>query len=208
MDSDTIHAKIIDFDNADDLNICMATETDIDGIIKVASSVGNSKKNHKQGFLMDNYLRDKEKYVSKFKNDIDNSKLFYVIKKRDHVLGFLLAYTKDQWLKSEPKWIFDTNWKDDFNKKALKKFVILEKIAVRSGLTGRGLGSELFKKFKEKSLNLGIKNMFSETILSPKPNFASMEFAMKQRYKLAGIRYENFEDKLFTTIVYHKKLSK
>lgn len=207
MDTDTIHAKVIDFDTADDLDISVATEDDIDGIIKVASSVGKGKQDHKQGFLMDNYLKDKNKHVEKFKNDINNSKLFYVIKKRDKVLGFLLAYTKDQWLDNEPKWIFDTNWKNDFNKKSLKKFVILEKIAVRSNLTGRGLGSELFKKFRKESLNLGIKNMFSETILSPKPNFASMEFAMKQRYKLAGIRYEDFKDKIFTTIVYHRKLS-
>mgnify|MGYP001348807159 CR=1 FL=1 len=206
MYTDAIRARVIDLNTADDLNVCLATEDDIDGIIKVASSVGKNKHDHKQGFLMDNYLKNKEKHAKKFQNDIDRSKLFFVVKKRDKILGFLLAYTKEQWLDIEPNWIFDTKWKDDFNKDTLKKFVILEKIAVKSNLTGNGIGSELFKKFRKEALNLGITNMFSETILAPKPNFASMEFAMKQKYKLAGIRYENFHEKLYTTIIYHRKL--
>lgn len=205
MKESTAKAKVIDIETVDELVIEKATEEDLRGILRVASSVGNGSKDSKQGFLMDNYSKSKEKYKSKFKKDIEKSDMFYVIKKRDIVLGFLLAYTKEQWLEIEPNWIFDTNWKDDFEKKRLKKFVVLEKIAVRSHLTGKGVGSELFKRFRRDSLKSGFRDMFSETILSPRPNFASMEFAMKQSYRLGGIRYEEHEKKILTTIVYHKR---
>lgn len=205
MNKSAVKAKIIDMDTVDGLVVEKATEDDLRGILKVASSVGNGKSNSKQGFLMDNYSKDTEKYREKFRKDIHNSDMFYVIKKRGIVLGFLLAYTKEQWLDIEPNWIFDTNWKDNFDKKALKKFVILEKIAVRSHLTGKGVGSELFKRFRKDALKNGILDMFSETILAPKPNFASMEFAMKQNYTLGGIRYEEHNKKILTTIVYHKR---
>lgn len=205
MKESTAKAKVIDIEAVDELVVEKATKDDLRGILKVASSVGNGNSDSKQGFLMDNYNKEKDKYREKFKNDIENSDMFYVIKKRDIVLGFLLAYTKTQWLETEPKWIFDTKWKDDFDKKTLKKFVILEKIAVRSHLTGRGVGSMLFKKFRSDALANGYKDMFSETILSPRPNFASMEFAIKQNYKLGGIRYEEHNKKILTTIVYHRK---
>lgn len=205
MDKSAVKAKVIDIDTVDELVVEKATEDDLRGILKVASSVGNGKSNSKQGFLMDNYSKDTEKYREKFRKDIHNSDMFYVIKKRDMVLGFLLAYTKEQWLEIEPNWIFDTKWKDNFDKKTLKKFVILEKIAVRSHLTGKGVGSELFKRFRKDALKNGIRDMFSETILAPQPNFASMEFAMKQNYTLGGIRYEQHNKKILTTIVYHKK---
>lgn len=206
MNTDITQAKVMDFNPRKSLKVSKATENDIDGIIKVASSVGNGKLNSNQGFLMDNYGENKDLYIEKFKKDIHKSDLFYVIKSKNNILGFLLAYTKDQWLDNEPKWISDTKWKNDFDKESLNKFVILEKIAVNPNLTGRGLGSRLFTRFRKDSLNLDINNMFSETILSPKPNFASMKFAMKQRYKLAGIRYEEFKDNLFTTIIYHRRL--
>lgn len=205
MKESTAKAKVIDIETVDELVVEKATEDDLKGIIKVASSVGNGKDDSKQGFLMDNYSKNTEKYREKFKKDIAQSNMFYVIKKRDIVLGFLLAYTKEQWLNIEPNWIFDTKWKDNFDKKTLKKFVILEKIAVRSHLTGKGVGSELFKQFRRDALKNGIKDMFSETILAPRPNFASMEFAMKQNYHLGGIRYEEHNKKILTTIVYHRK---
>ncbi|SES96272.1 N-acetylglutamate synthase, GNAT family [Natronincola peptidivorans] len=190
----------------DELEVAKATVEDIEGIIAVAASVGSNNKDHKQGFLMDDYTKNKEKYVEKFKEDIEESKLFYVVRKGKKVVGFLLAYTKDQWINMEPNWIFSTMWKSDFDKKTLNKFVILEKIAVRSNLTGSGIGSRLFKRFREDAKRMGIKDMFSETLISPKPNFASMEFALKQQYHLAGIRYEKFNDKVLTDIVYHRKL--
>lgn len=205
MEESTAKAKIIGIDTVDELVIEKAREDDLNGILKVASSVGNGKTSSKQGFLMDNYSKNTDKYREKFRKDMQNSNMFYVIKKRDMVLGFLLAYNKEQWLNIEPNWIFDTNWKDNFDKKTLKKFVILEKIAVRSHLTGKGVGSELFKRFRRDALKNGIRDMFSETILAPKPNFASMEFAMKQNYNLGGVRYEEHNNKIFTTIVYHKR---
>lgn len=206
MDNNKAYAQVVKPDKVEELEVSRATMKDIEGILAVASSVGTNSKNPKQGFLMDNYLKDKEKYIDKFKKDVKDSKLFYVIKRGEKVLGFLLAYTKEQWLDMESNWIFNIMWKKDFDKKSLKKFVILEKIAVRSSLTGHGIGSKLFKKFKEDAKSMGIKDMFSETIISPKPNFASMEFALKQQYNLAGIRYEKFEGKVFTDIVYHRKL--
>lgn len=205
MKDSTAKAKVINIDTVDELIVEKATEDDLNGILKVASSVGNGKSNSKQGFLMDNYSKNTKKYREKFRRDINESDMFYVIKKRDVVLGFLLAYNKKQWLNIEPNWIFDTNWKDDFDKKSLKKFVVLEKIAVRSQLTGKGVGSELFKRFRKDALKSGLKDMFSETILAPRPNFASMEFAMKQNYNLGGVRYEEHNKKILTTIVYHKK---
>lgn len=204
MKENTAKAKVISINPVEELVVSKATEADLSGILKVASSVGNGENSSRQGFLMDNYSKNIDKYREKFRKDIQNSNMFYVIKKRDLVLGFLLAYNKEQWLSIEPNWIFDTNWKDNFDKKTLKKFVILEKIAVRSHLTGKGVGSQLFKHFKRDALKNGIKDMFSETILAPKPNFASMEFAMKQNYNLGGIRYEEHNNKILTTIVYHK----
>ncbi|SNS56993.1 hypothetical protein SAMN05446037_101344 [Anaerovirgula multivorans] len=206
MNINKAYVQAVKPDKVEDLEVSRATIEDIEGILAVASSVGTNSKDHRKGFLMDNYLKDKEKYVEKFKKDIKNSKLFYVIKRGEKVLGFLLAYTREQWLDMEPNWIFSTMWKGDFDKKSLKNFVILEKIAVRSNLTGLGIGSKLYKRFKEDSRAMGIRDMFSETIISPKPNFASMEFALKQQYNLAGIRYEKFESKVLTDIVYHRKL--
>lgn len=206
MNTNKAYAQAVKPDKMEDLEVSRATTEDIEGVLAVASSVGTNNKDSRKGFLMDNYSKDKEKYVEKFKQDIKNSKLFYVIKRGEKVLGFLLAYTKEQWLDMEPNWIFNTTWKGDFDKKSLKNFVILEKIAVRSNLTGLGIGSKLYKRFKEDSRGMGIRDMFSETIISPKPNFASMEFALKQQYNLAGIRYEKFEGKILTDIVYHRKL--
>lgn len=206
MNSKNSFAKIVDFNVSEDFEICRAKKYDVENIIKIAASVGKNINNSKQGYLMNDYSQNTEKHIKKFEKDVENSKFFYIIKRRNNVLGFLLAYQKNQWLDIEPQWIFNTNWKGDFNKNSLKNFIILEKIAVKSNLTGQGIGSELFKQFRQDALSMGIKNMFSETILSPKPNFASMEFAMKQRYKLAGIRYEEFNENLLTTIVYHRKL--
>lgn len=206
MDSKSSVTKVVDFNVSEGYKVFKAKKSDVDGIIKVAASVGKAKNDSKQGYLMDDYSKNKEKHRKKFEKAIEDSKFFYVVKRRNNILGFLLAYEKNDWLKVEPKWVFATSWKGDFNKNALKKFVILEKIAVKSNLTGNGIGSELFKRFRQDALAAGIRTMFSETVLSPKPNFASMEFAMKQRYKLAGIRYEDFNKQLLTTIVYYRKL--
>lgn len=206
MKINTANAEVIKLDKAKHLKVFKATKKDIKGILNVASSVSRNKQNHRQGFLMNNYFKNREKHIEKFESDIENSDLFYVIKEKEKVLGFLLGYTNEQWLDIEPNWISDTSWKWDFNNTPLTKFVILEKIAVSSNLSGNGIGSKLFERFRKDSLSLGIDNMFSETLIAPKPNFASMEFALKQQYNLAGIRYERFEGELFTSIVYHRKL--
>lgn len=205
MNSKKSYLKIVNFDISDKFKVLKAKKSDINDIIKVAASVGKAQNDPKQGYLLENYENNIGKHIVKFEKDIEKSNFFYVIKRRNNIVGFLLAYQKNRWLEIEPDWIFDTYWKDDFNKHSLENFIILEKIAVKSDLTSQGIGSMLFNQFRQDALSSDIKNMFSETILSPKPNFASMKFAMKQKYELAGIRYEKFNDNLHTTIVYHRK---
>src|SRR5690554_3782935 len=108
MNMNKAYARALKPEKMEELEVSRATEEDIEGILAVASSVGTNSKDPRQGFLMDNYLKDKEKYVEKFKKDIEESQLFYVIKRQEKVLGFLLAYTKKQWLDMEPHWVFNT----------------------------------------------------------------------------------------------------
>jgi len=61
------------------------------------------------------------------------------------------------------------------------------------------------RRFRQDAKARGITNMFSETIIAPKPNLAAIAFAIKQKYLLAGVRYEEFEGKILTNIVYHKQ---
>jgi hypothetical protein len=49
-----------------------------------------------------------------------------------------------------------------------------------------------------------IEHIFAETIISPQPNFASLQFRKKQNYSLAGVRYEKYNNSLYTDLVYHK----
>lgn len=201
------HTNVKNFisDETADLTVSSARTNDINGILEVAASVGNGDKDHLQGFLMHNYQENEQEHYKNFEENINKTDFFFVVKLGNLVLGFLLAYNRKQWLDQEPDWLRSTNWKDDFEKNSLRRFLILEKIAVRSNLTGQGIGTLLFDKYKEEAEKRGIKHMFSETILAPEPNFASMEFALKQDYELAGVRYEDFEDNIFTTIVYHKE---
>jgi len=182
-----------------------ASLNDIGGIMDVACSVGNSQKIHSAGFLMDDYVKDYDYFKQKFSNLIGELEHFYVIE-GESILGFLIAYNKDEWLKYNPKWIEEILWSPDFDKSLTENFILVDKTAIFKGYTGRGLGSRLYETLIEDIKRKGIENIFAETIISPKPNFASLEFRLKQNYKLAGVRYERYKDNIYTDLVYHKKV--
>lgn len=178
---------------------------DITGIMDVACSVGNSEKNHALGFLMDDYSGERSYFTDKFLKLLRELSYFYVVEDGS-ILGFLIAYTKDEWLRYNPCWIDDIKWSPDFDMKRTDNFVLVDKTAVRKGLTGKGLGSLLYDSLILDIKSRGICDMFAETLISPVPNFASLQFRLKQKYRLAGVRYEKYKGTLYTDLVYHKAL--
>ena len=116
----------------------------------------------------------------------------------------MIAYTKDEWLKDNQNWIEDVYWKPDFDKSKLDNFVVVDKTAVLADLTGQGIGSHIYTRLISDLKSEGIENIFAETIISPQPNFASLQFRKKQKYSLAGMRYEDYNDNMYTDLVYHK----
>jgi len=182
-----------------------AAHLDIDGIMDVACSVGNSNKIPRVGFLMDDYTQNYNYFKRLFLKLIMELDNFYVIESNS-IIGFLIAYTKEQWLIYNPDWLGDIIWSPQFDVKKVDNFVLVDKIAVRNGLTGKGLGSLLYKTLVPNIKKKNVCNLFSETLISPKPNFASLEFRNKQDYKLAGIRYESYKGTVYTDLVYHKQI--
>jgi N-acetylglutamate synthase-like GNAT family acetyltransferase len=180
-----------------------AKHDDIDGIMEVACSVGNSKKIHSTGFLMDDYTQDYNHFKRKFLKLIMEIEHFYVVKSGT-VLGFLIAYTREQWLHYNPHWLQDIVWNPAFDRNLSDDFVLVDKTAIMNGMTGRGLGSLLYKTLVPRVTKKGIHSIFAETLISPKPNFASLEFRIKQDYTLAGVRYERYQDAIYTDLIYHK----
>lgn len=86
----------------------------------------------------------------------------------------------------------------------MENFVLTDKIAVRSDLRGCGIGSKMYKKYISDLKQSSINHVFSETIIDPVPNFASLSFRKKQNFKLAGIRYEKYKGKMYTDLIYYK----
>lgn len=182
-----------------------AAHLDIDGIMDVACSVGNSNKIPKVGFLMDDYTQNYNYFKRLFLKLIMELDNFYVIESNS-IIGFLIAYTKEQWLRHNTDWLHDIIWSPQFDIKKADDFVLVDKTAVLNGLTGKGFGSMLYKTLINNIKNKNIYNLFAETLISPKPNFASLEFRIKQDYKLAGIRYESYKGTVYTDLVYHKQI--
>lgn len=189
--------------NLDGAIVRRAALDDIECIMKVACSVGNSDKIHSQGFLMDDYVRDYDYFKDKFTKLIEELDHFYVIE-TDMILGFLIAYKKAEWLKYNPSWLQDIMWSPRFDLKNTDNFILVDKTAIMKGITGKGLGSLLYKSLISNMKEEGIFDMFAETIISPMPNFASLEFRIKQKYSLAGIRYEDYKGTVYTDLIYHK----
>jgi len=110
-------------------------EKDIADIYQIASSVGKGAKDSNQGFLVDDYASDREYYVNKFLTLSKRLSHFYVAENvaspgKKHVVGFLIAYTREQWLEDNPDWIKEVNWHPDFDADRLKSFVVIDKTAI------------------------------------------------------------------------------
>lgn len=188
------------------LRVRKAQISDINAIYDVASSVGTSEKISEQGFLVDDYLSKPSYYKKKIGNWIENLEYFYVAE-YDKVYGFMIAYTKEEWIRDNPNWLDDVYWNPEFDLNWTNRFIVVDKTAVFSDLTGIGIGSLIYKRLLEDLKLEGIEHIFAETIISPQPNFASLQFRKKQKYNLAGVRYENYNNTLYTDLIYHKNVT-
>lgn len=183
-----------------------AKREDINGIYQVVSSVGGKEKNPERGFLLEDYKIDIEKHKLTLLDNIEKLDYFYVAKYEGFLLACLIAYTKDQWLEVEKDWIKDVYWKSDFDKNKLNNFILIDKTAVYSGLTGLGIGSKIYEILIKEIRKKGIKHIFAETLIGPIANFASLQFRIKQNYSLCGFRYENHFNTILSTLVYNKEI--
>ncbi len=186
------------------LRVRKAEINDINAIYDVASSVGTPEKVSEQGFLVDDYLSKPSYYKKKIGHWIENLEYFYVAE-YDKIYGFMIAYTKEEWIRDNPSWIQDVHWNPEFDLSRTSKFIVVDKTAVFAEMTGMGIGSLIYKRLLEDLKLEGIGNIFAETIISPQPNLASLQFRKKQEYSLAGVRYEKHNSTLYTDLVYHKK---
>ena len=185
------------------LRVRKAEVSDVNSIFDVAASVGTSKKVSEQGFLVDDYLSKPYYYKKKIKHWIENLGHMYVAE-YDKIYGFMVAYNREEWLRDNPDWINEVYWNPDFDRSWTEKFIVVDKTAVYADLTGMGIGSLIYKRLLEDLRAEKIEHIFAETIISPQPNFASLQFRKKQNYSLAGVRYEKYNNKLYTDLIYHK----
>lgn len=180
---------------------------DVNQIYEVACSVGTAIKDPYKGFLIDDYLSDPEYYKNMFAKAAEELDHFYVAKREGRILGFLMAYPKDKLLEIDPTWLDEIVWDPDFDYgEKTKKFVLVGKTAIRSSLTGKGIGSLLYTRLIRDVKAKGINDLFGETVINPVPNFASLAFRIKQNYKLAGIRYGNYKGRKVTDLIYHRHI--
>ncbi len=190
----------------DSIHIRKALPEDVKEIYRIATTVGHRDKDSNKGFLIDDYSSDPSKYKQMFLSRIFNLEHFYVAHTPSRPVAFLMAYNKSDWLRYNPGWIDEIYWHPGFNRKNIKKFVLVDKTAVCSGLTGMGIGSKLYERLIHDITAKGIRNIFAETIVSPVLNFASLNFRKKQNYQLAGIRYEEYNNDILTDLIYHKSI--
>ncbi len=187
------------------IHVRKAKPTDVNDIYKIAASVGQKDKQSEQGFLIGDYKGNPSRYKELFLSRIFELDYFYVA--FDHrPIAFLMAYKKDQWLKYNPNWLDDIYWKPDFDMSKTENFVLIDKTAVTAGMTGMGIGSKLYKRLIRDMSDENIKDIFAETVIDPVPNMASLAFRKKQNYKMAGMRYEDFQDEVVTDLIYHKQI--
>lgn len=187
------------------LKVRKAKASDVHQVYNIASSVGSSTKIPEQGFLIDDYVSNPKYYKKRLLNAINSLKHFYVAE-YERIYGFMMAYTKEEWLRDNPDWIEDVYWSPDFDKSRLGNFIVVDKTAVQAGLTGQGIGSIIYKHLLKELNTNGVDTIFAETIISPLPNFASLQFRKKQKYVLAGMRYEDYNNTLFTDLIYYKNV--
>lgn len=183
-----------------------ANIADLDSIMLILKSIGHSAKDPAQGFLMADYTKNEEKHRQKYAHLLNTLTYTYVFENEGKVESFLIAYTLEQWRAEEPNWLSDTYWHPCFDKNRLNSAVLIYQTAMYPHLTGQGIGSQIYVTLLKDLEAGGITNMFAETVVAPVPNFASLNFRIKQKYELVGMRYELFEGTVYTTLIYCKKL--
>ncbi|MGE5632577.1 MAG: N-acetyltransferase family protein [Caulobacteraceae bacterium] len=185
------------------LRVRKAKEEDAEAIYAIACSVGTPQKIPEQGFLLDDYASNPGFYKKLIRKYISALAHFYVAE-YDRIYGFMIAYTREEWLKENPGWLQDVHWSPDFDMVKTGSFILVDKTAVYADYTGMGIGSVIYKRLQEDLQNDGIEHIFAETVISPSPNIASLHFSKKQKYSLAGVRYKNYNDILHTGLIYYK----
>ncbi len=188
------------------ISVRRAEEKDVEAIYEIACSVSIGERDSYKGFLMDDYPDDPEYYIEYFRDKVINIEYFFVAELGEKIVGFSLSYRKDKWLSYNPDWLDVMKWHPEFDKSFLDNFVYIDKTAILAGHTGEGVGSLIYKEIIKKMKSEGIEYIFSETIVAPIPNFASLSFRKKQKYHLAGMRYEPYKGTVYTDLVYWKKI--
>lgn len=181
-----------------------ASPADLEGIYNVLRAIGNERKDPRQGFLIADYSRNEESYRRKYAIWLQELDYKYVYLEEKEIKAFLLAYRREEWLREVPQWLKDVIWHPCFDQSHLENFVLINQTAMYPELTGKGVGSRLYQALFADMVRDGIKDVFAETVIAPVPNFASLNFRLKQKYNLAGIRYEEMAGTILTTLVYHK----
>lgn len=188
------------------LKVRKALPEDLEGVVKVAASVGNSNKDPECGFLIGDYATNKQALLQHLKRRFKCIDYFYVAEAMGEVVGFLQAFSRERWLEENPFWLSEVYWKPGFSYLKKSNFVLIEKTAVLAPMTGMGIGSKLYDALFADLRARGICDVMAETVVSPVPNLASLRFRIKQNYTLVGIRYERLDNETITDLVYHKKI--
>lgn len=144
--------KMIEFD-IDKIKIRNATKNDIEGIFKVAASVGRKNNDPLKGFLMDDYNSNPVYFKEKFLKAIKLSNHFYVAEfttnDAKRIVGFVIAYSKKNWLKVTPEWLEENHFRPDFSKASLDNYLMLDKVAALASLVGRVLGASYLENYQK-----------------------------------------------------------
>jgi GNAT superfamily N-acetyltransferase len=188
----------------DKIHVRKAVLEDLGEIYNVACSVGKNRKDPYQGFLIDDYTSDPVFFRNFFRHAIIELDHFYIAEAHNRLLGFLMAYTGNQWLLHNPGWLDEIIWHPRFDRRRTENFVVVSKTATRAHLTSRGIGSRLYTRLVADIRTRGIHDIFAETVIDSVPNFASLSFRKKQDYLLAGVRYEKYKNEIITDLIYHK----
>ncbi len=188
------------------ISVRRAQEGDEEGVYKIACSVSERERDSYQGFLIDDYPVDPGYYIDLFADRIKNLKYFYVAELNGKIIGFSLAYKKEMWIRYNPDWIDNINWHPSFDMSLLDDFVLIDKTAIEAEYTGEGIGSKIYRRIIEDMRENDIHYIFSETVVNPIPNFASLAFRQKQNYIMAGFRYEEHKGAIYSDMIFYKKI--
>jgi len=202
----TIKPYHLRYHHSDNITVRRAGLEDLRGIYDIACTVGKARKDPYQGFLVDDYTSDPRHYRELFRRHILELEHFYVAAAQERLLGFLMAYTREQWLKDNPEWLEEVLWHPGFDQERTRRFALVGKTAIRAHLTSRGIGSRLYERLIRDIRAEGIRDIFAETVIDSVPNFASLSFRKKQNYRLAGVRYEEYRGEVITDLIYHKSV--